>query len=279
MSAALLGGLAVGGAIFALGLLPFAARVRAPALAHPDRPVLRDAGWTLTLVQWEALRAGAIVAGAALGSLVGFAAVAAVACGALQSLVARSRAAAARERARRAIAPLLFTTQASLRSGLALPEALRRAVSGCEDAITRRPFDEALARFDLGDPLDLALGAGALRADGPRLRDAMQTLALGVSERMPAGRAASLIGAVAELAQHDDALEAEVQARSAGVRMQMYLLAAVVPILALYLVITMPGLAATLASPIGRTVLLPGAGLLEIAGIVVSRRIVRSVWD
>jgi hypothetical protein len=45
----------------------------------------------------------------------------------------------------------------------------------------------------------------------------------------------------------------------------------------LYLVATMPGLGATLGTTLGRTVLIPVAALLEIAGIVVSRRIVRGV--
>ena len=46
-----------------------------------------------------------------------------------------------------------------------------------------------------------------------------------------------------------------------------------------YLLATMPGLAATLGSTLGRTVLVPGAAVLEVTGIVVSRRIVRTVLD
>jgi len=166
-----------------------------------------------------------------------------------------------------------------VRSGLALPEALRRAVAGCTDAIARRPFEDALTRFDLGDPLDTSLASGAVRAGDPRTADAMRTLALGVSERMPVDRSAALLEAVAELARHDEVLLDEIRARSAGTRVQMYLLAAVVPLLAAYLVVTMPGLAMTLGSGLGRTVLVPAAAVLEIAGIVVGRRIVRSVSE
>jgi Flp pilus assembly protein TadB len=50
-----------------------------------------------------------------------------------------------------------------------------------------------------------------------------------------------------------------------------------VPALSLYLLLTMPGLSQTLSSPIGRFVLVPLALLLEIAGIVASRRVVRGV--
>ncbi len=266
-------------AVLAIGLLPFARGWPLPRLAHPDRAALRDSGWTRPLHQWEALRVGTILIGAVLGSMTGIPVGAAAVLGVMPSVLARARAGAARDRARRSLIPLLVTTHASLRSGLALPEALRRAVAGCDHPIARRPFEEALARFDLGDPLDLALGAGAPRAGDPRVSDAMHTLALGVSERMPIDRAASLLNAVAELARHDESLEDEVRARSAGIRLQMYLLAAVVPILAVYLLATLPGLAATLGSALGRTVLVPGAAVLEITGIVVSRRIVRSVSD
>ncbi len=197
--------------------------------------------------------------------------------GVAPSIVARVRAGVARDRAGAALAPLLSSTHACLRSGLALPEALRRSVAGCRDAIARRPFDDALARFDLGDPLDLALAFGAGRSRDQRVSDAMRTLALGVSERMPIDRAASLLSAVVDLVRHEETVANEVRARSAGIRFQMYLLAAVVPVLSAYLVATMPGLSETLNGTLGRTVLIPGAAVLEVAGIVMSRRIIRSV--
>ena len=277
MSSGVIGGLSVAAAIFAVGLFPLARKWRPPGRAHPDGSALRDSGWNVSLRQWEAVRASAVVIGCVIASSAGLPVAAGAILGLIPSAVARVRAGAARDRARRSLAPLLATTHAGLRSGLALPEALRRAVAGCGDAIARRPFDDALARFDLGDPLDTALGVSATRSRDPRVSDAMQTLALGVSERMPIDRAASLLNAVAELVRHDEGVEIEVRAQSAGIRFQMYLLAAVVPILALYLLATMPGLAATLGGTLGRTVLVPGAAILEVAGILVSRRIVRSV--
>jgi Flp pilus assembly protein TadB len=278
VSAGLIGGVAVAAAIFALGSLPLARRWRLP-LAHPERTALRDAGWAMPVARWEAFRAGLIVAGVLLFALSGPSPVVGLLGGAVPSVLVRARAAAARDRARHALAPMLLSTHAALRSGLALPEALRRAVAGCSDAIARRPFEDALTRFDLGDPLDASLAAGAMRAGDPRTADAMRTLALGVSERMPVDRSASLLNAVAELARHDEVLHDEIRARSAGTRVQMYLLAAVVPSLAAYLVVTMPGLAATLGSGLGRAVLVPAAAGLEVAGIVVSRRIIRSVSE
>src|SRR5260221_420454 len=133
----------------------------------------------------EALRAMGVVVGAVLGSGAGSPIVGAVILGLAPSVAARVGAGAARDRARAALAPLLVSTSAGLRSGLALPEALRRSVAGCGDAIARRPFDDALTRFDLGDPLDVALAFGASRSRDHRVTDAMLTLALGVSQRMP----------------------------------------------------------------------------------------------
>ncbi len=277
MSTGIVGALGLAAAIVAIGLLPLAARWRIVVPAHPDLPALRDAGMRISLRRWEAGRAAAIVVGAVVGSAFGSAVAGAAIFAAAPSVAARVRAAAARDRARGALAPLLVTTHAGLRSGLALPEALRRAAAACDDRIARRPFEEALARFDLGDPLDSALASGAISTRDPRVADAMRTLALGVSERMPVERAASLLSAVAELVRYDESVASEVRARSAGIRFQIYLLAAVVPVLALYLVATMPGLALTLGSTLGRTVLVPGAVVLEVAGIAVSRRLIRSV--
>lgn len=277
MSYGIIGGASLAAAILAVGLLFSGWRWDLPRLTHPDRATLRDAGWNVTLGQWEGVRALLIAVGVVIGSTAGTPAVAAAILCLAPSIAARARAGAVRDRARRSLAPLLIAAYASLRSGVALPEALRRAVASCEDKIARRPFEEALARFDLGDPLDVALGFGAMRTKDQRVSESMRTLALGVSERMPVDRAASLLNAVAELVRHDEGLEREVHARSAGIRIQLYVLAAIVPVLALYLLATMPGLATTLDSGLGRAVLVPTAALLEVTGIVMSRRIIQTV--
>ena len=244
---------------------------------HPDAAALRDAGWRTSFVKWEAIRLAVVGAGVMLAVLTGvFPPVGAIVA-AGPSIVARSRAAAARDRARRELPRILASTHGLLRSGLALPQALRRAVAACDDVIARRPFEEALARFDLGDPLDRSLRLAARDAADPRVVSVLHTLALGVGERLPIDRAASLLESVAERADHEDRLDAEVRARAAGVRLQSYLLAAIVPAMAVYLAATMPGLAATLGSGIGKTMLIPAAVALELIGLALGRRIVRSV--
>jgi Flp pilus assembly protein TadB len=274
---ALVGALALGAAVLAVGMMPLLGAWVPKLGRHPDEAALADAGWRLGLLRWECLRVLAVIGGVALAHSLAIFPPAGAALGLVPSIAARMRAQGARDRARASVTQLLLSTHAVLRSGIALPEALRRAAAGCEDRLARRPFEVAIERFDLGDALDDAIRGAVAGSADRRLVATFHTLALGVTERLPIERAASLLEAMAERAVHDERLDAEIRARTAGVRVQSYLLAVIVPALALYLVATMPGLGATLGTTLGRTVLVPGAGILEVAGIVVSRRIVRGI--
>ena len=277
MSTTLVGALSAGAAALAVGALPLVGRWTPHLGGHPDRAALADAGWAFGLARWECLRAAVAIAGVVGAHALSITPVAGIAIGLVPSIAARVRAQAARDRARAAFAQLLQDAHAALRSGIALPDALRRAAAGCPDRIARRPIETAIQRFDLGDALDHAILAAVAGSTDRRLTATFNTIALGVSERLPIERAAALLGAMAERAVHDERVDADIRARTAGVRVQSYLLAAIVPALSLYLVATMPGLGATLATPLGRTVLIPVAGVLEVAGIVVNRRIVRGI--
>ena len=171
---------------------------------------------------------------------------------------------------------VLQGTQAALRSGLPIAQALRVALERT-DPLVREPFDAALRAFDLNEALDEALRAAAREASDARLVLALEALALVAGEQLPATRAATVIASLADRLTFEARLLAEVRARTSGVRAQIVLLALLVPALALYLTLTMPGLAATLATPLGAHVLVPAAILFEIAGIVASRAIVRNV--
>jgi Flp pilus assembly protein TadB len=275
MTIGAVGAMAVAVAVVALVVLPLGVAWRVGPVRHPDRIPLGDAGWTHGLGRWEGLRVTSVVAGAAIAGVFGITPILGVLAGIGQSIVIRYRAEAARDRARSAVARLLVAAHAMLRSGVALPEALRRASAGCDDVLARRPFELAITRFDLGDPLDVSIRDSARVAPDRRSGEMLHTLALGITERLPIERAASLVEALADRAVHEQRMHAEVRARSSGARTQSYLLAAVVPALALYLVATMPGLGGTLGSPLGRFVLVPLAACLELAGIVIGRRIVR----
>ena len=281
MSAAAAGALAAALAVSCAVFAPFARRHASPGLhvAHPDVHSLDDINWRRSLWEWEALRTGCIVAGAVLSLATPLPLVALLAAGALTpSLLLRSRAAAVRWRARLATTHLLRATEAALRSGASLPEALRRACDAAtEDRLARRPFAEAIRAFDLGAPLDEALQASAQRATDPRSRMVLETIAIGIASRLPYDRAGILIAAVADRLAFEERLDEELRARTAGLRSQVVLLALIVPAIAAYLAFTVPSLAATLGQPIGRFVLIPSALALELVGVILSRRAIEGV--
>lgn len=262
-----------------LALVPMAARGMSwSGFEHPERATVRDAGWRWSLGRWELLRwtlAAVTFVSASLGGQSG--AVPALVAIAAQSVVARFRAESARDRAARATTRLVHATLAGVRSALPLPAALRRATDGCADRIARGPFERALDAFRLGAPLDAALREVGSQVPDRRARIVLDSMALAVGERLPLDRVASLLASVSDRLVFEETLEGEVRARAGGARAQVRLLAAIVPGIAAYLALTTPTLGATLGGPLGRTVLVPGAVLFEVAGIVLSRHFVRDV--
>lgn len=250
-------------------------RQHAPTRRHPDLASLEASGWRFPLWQWELARVAALVTAAAVARAVD-APVAALAIGGavLPSATVRWRAATVLAASRPAVTRLLRTTEATLRAGGGLPEALRRATQTCGDPLARRPFARALHAFDLGTSLDEALAAAARDEPDRRTRLALGALAIGVTSRLSAERASALACSVADRLSFDERLEGEIRARTNGLRSQVLLLAAVVPAIAVYLAATVPSLAETLASPIGRTVLVPAGIALELVGLIASKRAV-----
>ncbi len=273
---ALVGALAAATAVTAGVLAKVVPDVAPPAASHPDRTALADAGWARPLREWEAVRAGLVVAAVVLAAAAGWPPALGSLAAVAPSIWIRARAAAARDRAHRAILPLVVATEAALRSGAALPDALRRALVSEPDALATRPLRSALDAFDLGASLASSLVAAADTSRDERVAAVFGTVALGVGERLPRERLADLLGAVASRLAFEDGLAREVAARAAGVRQQQRLIALLVPGIAAYLFVTMPVLAATLASDLGRFVLVPAAAALEVAGLVLSARVVRA---
>lgn len=171
---------------------------------------------------------------------------------------------------------VLGATHAAMRSGLPLAPALRLALERAP-VVAADPFRRALRAFELNAPLDGALRDMARQATDPRVALALEALALVAAEQLPATRAAAVIGSVGDRLAFEARLAGEIRARTSGVRAQIVLLALLVPALALYLVVTLPGLGATLTSPLGLFVLIPGACLFEIAGILASRAVIRGI--
>ena len=172
--------------------------------------------------------------------------------------------------------PLMQSVHAALRSGLPLVRALRVAIADL-DVAARTPFEQALHSFDVGARLDGALREAARASRDRRTALALEALSLVADEQLAASRSAAVVASVADRLAFEDRLGEEIRARTSGVRAQIVLLALLVPAIAAYLAFTLPGLAATLMTPLGLGVLMPGALAFEIAGIVASRRIVRGV--
>ncbi len=276
MSVAFVGSLAVATAVIAGALAVLSTGAHAPVVGHPDASPLADAGWRGGLARWESLRAAATVACAAVCVATGSPLVLAIGAAIAPSLWIRVRADGARDRARRAFARLMAATEGGVRSGLSLPEALRRAAEACDDRLASRPIVRALAAFDLGAGLDESLLATE-SACHRSTRVALRSTALAIAHGLPRERVADLLASVVDRAGFEERLEDEMRASTSGARQQQWLLAAVVPALALYLAVTIPSLGQTLGSDLGRFVLIPAAAALELAGIVLGRHFLRSV--
>lgn len=276
MSPTVVGALAIALAVTCLVLVPVGApHAFGVSLTHPERSALRDAGWTRSLLVWEGLRALATFAGLAVAGSWGAPPLGLVGA-VIPSLVVRRRAARRRdERARQTVA-LLQLIVASLRSGATLTEALRLA-AGSSSQIGPSPFATAVRAFDLGAPLDAALQDARAHARDRRIILGLDALSLCVAEQLPASRCMTLIGSVVDRVVFEQRIADDVRARTSGLRAQIVLLAALVPGLALYLAITVPGLAETLTTPLGRFVLLPLAAILEAAGILASTYVVSDI--
>lgn len=276
MSPVLAGAIATALAVTCLVLVPFGSpRALGWSMTHPERSVLREAGWTRSLLVWESVRATATVCGLVVAGVFGVLPLGLLGA-VVPSFVARVLADRRREvRARETVA-LLQMTLAGLRSGASLTEALRLA-AGSGPEPTSGPFAGAVRAFDLGEPLDVALRNARAQARDQRVILGLDALSLCVAEQLPGSRCAMLVGSAVDRLVFEQRMVDDVRARTSGLRVQIVLLAALVPCLALYLAVTVPGMAETLTTPLGRFVLLPLAAFLETAGIIASRRLVSDI--
>lgn len=268
-------GVAFSVAVASAGLAALAPLGLPAHLTHPDAIDLALVLPRWDLSRWEGLRLGAVASAAAIAIPAG-AWPLAIAVAFVPSLALHVRGARARERAAAGSVDVLHGTHAAMRGGMPLARALRLALDRVEPEV-RRPFDEALRSFELN-----ASFADAVRSVRERVRDrrvalALDALALVASEQLPAPKGAAVIASVADRLTFEGRLLDEIRARTSGVRAQIVILALLVPAIATYLAATMPGLGTTLASPLGRYLLIPIALVFEIVGVVASRSIVRGL--
>jgi Flp pilus assembly protein TadB len=223
------------------------------------------------MLTWECARVTTIICGLALASMIGATQFGLIG-GAAPSIVARTLAARRRDERGRQTVALLQMTLGGLRSGMGLTEALRLASTSIPE-VAFGPFAGALRAFDLGAPLDAALRDARGRTRDHRVIVGLDALSLCVAEQLPGSRSVTLIAGTIDRLLFEQRTADDMRARTSGLRAQIVLLAALVPGLALYLALTVPGMSETLATPLGRLVLLPVAAMLEVIGILASRRV------
>ena len=258
----------------AAALSPSPPRIR---WSHPEHGRLGDAGWPWSTARWEGARLVIAAVMALAFVLVGQEAAAGAGIGALAPTIAlRVRSDACRDRAARQTLDRLRAVRAALASGASLVESIRRGATTVRDELSARPLRLVVRQFAVGLSLAEALRDAATRAE-PRLRPALRTFAIGVDERLPVPQLCALAEAAIERLTFEEQLATEVRARTSGVQIQIWVMAAIVPGLALYLATTVPLVGETLRSPLGTHLLLPAAGVLELLGIVVARRAARGI--
>lgn len=171
---------------------------------------------------------------------------------------------------------LLQTILAGLTSGHTYLDALRHARRACSDPWISEDLDFVTQRFILNVPLSDSLREVRTRVRTRNLGLIWETLSICDANHLPTQAARTLLVELSSAVQFNVQLANEVRARSAGQRVQIWLLAVIVPGMYLYLRLVNPQLLSVLdETMLGRFVLFPLAAALEVAGIALSLRIAR----
>lgn len=169
-------------------------------------------------------------------------------------------------RGERELESAVRSLSSALAAGLNLDQALAVAATQAPPAL-RQPLGRAAAAYRLGAPLPSALAVLAPHCPAAELDLLIRAVALGLR---CGGSLPRLLGSLALVLQERRLLRAELAARSSEARWSARLLAALPPLLAIYLAGVNPGMLAPFwRLPAGRTALVIaiawwglGAGLL-----------------
>jgi Flp pilus assembly protein TadB len=169
---------------------------------------------------------------------------------------------------------LLHTLLASLAAGTTYLEALRQARLAISDPWIRDDLDTAIQGFMLDVPLEQSLAQIRRSVRSRNLGLVWNLLAICCANNLPTVTARGLLSELASTVQFNVQLSGEVQARTSGQRLQVILLAIIVPGMYLYLRLLSPELLSALdETAVGRYVLVPLAAVLEVLGLYMSFRI------
>ncbi|HEV3231822.1 MAG TPA: hypothetical protein VG245_06180 [Candidatus Dormibacteraeota bacterium] len=171
---------------------------------------------------------------------------------------------------------LLQLLIANLGAGGTYFEALQGARAGLRDRWLAEDLGGVVRQFLLDVPLDQALRAARRRIAGRNLGLVWDNLTICVAQKIPTDRARDLLLDVSTTVRYNVQLAGEVRAQTSGQRVQIWILALLVPAIYLYLRLVSPYFLSVLDETwTGRYVLLPGAAALEALGIYLSFRLSR----
>lgn len=140
----------------------------------------------------------------------------------------------------------------------------------------RADFDELLGRYYANESLTQALAALRRRQAGRNLSLVLDALTVLTATRQPASAAGEVLAGIGEATRANQAIARQAAAESRGLRIQAFVLAAVIPLLFVYLLVVSPELVAPVTdSALGQLVLLPAAVGLELLGVWLSLRVAR----
>ena len=281
----------LGGALLALAVFALGAAVL-PRAPHPDVALRRWYARRLDRRRAELLRARlrldpalfewiALVAppaGLALGWLyspvVGLAALGAGLL--LPRLLLAFLTARQRARSEREAPQLLQLLLANLGAGSTYLEALQAARRNITDRRLAEDLTDVVQQFLLDVPLEEALRQVRPRIVGRNLGLVWDNLTICAAQNIPAERARDLLMDISGTVRFNVQLAGEIRAQTTGQRVQIWILALLVPGIYLYLRMVSPYFLNVLDDTwTGRYLLLPAAAALEVLGVYLSFRLSR----
>ena len=275
---------AAGTIALALALAPSGMRPVTPGHAWWHRRLaglgaqLREAGVAMSPRAFLLVNGSVVALGGALGGAVAppLALVGAAAGAITPVVVLRAAVARAQTHADREALVVLRLVGAHLRTDATYLEALRAAAEGVSTSQVRDELAWIANRFRLDRPLHHLLVEVAARTPGRHLRLTYRVLARAIEHGVSGRRAVvALEGLEATIAANLRARE-DLQAKTRGLRIQIVVVALAIPAIYLYLRGTNPGSFTVMDQPLGQYVLLPGAILLEVLGLLLWRRFTRA---
>ncbi len=161
-------------------------------------------------------------------------------------------------------------------AGGTYPELFVAAAEAAQHRWVRSDLEELLGRYYANEPPTEALALIRARQAGRNLRLVYDALYVLIATHQPAAAAGQVLAQLGESARTNQSIARQAVAESRGLRIQALILAAVIPLLFGYMLLTSPELVAPVTdTALGQLVLLPGAVLLEATGVWLSLRVAR----